>query len=188
MQNGFPTMVRISERTSEIRTKLNGGSGRGGVKGQDERQRTAPLTPPRPPREAMCAFQLTGVVAVIHGALKVVVEPAEEKLDRATLYNRIGVVKRHLCRPKVFVFSFVGGFCFCCCFCSSLIDQGPLSESRGGSLGSTSHLFGHLTSDHDSLFRLPDYSGRQGAPISLTVIYCCTRVALELPCMRTSCA
>ena len=49
----------------------------------------------------------------------------------ATLYNRVGVVKRHLCRSKVFVFSFVGGFCFCCCFCFLLIEQGPLSESPG---------------------------------------------------------
>jgi hypothetical protein len=30
----------------------------------------------------------------------------------ATLYNRIGVVKRHFNRPKVFSFSFVEGFEF----------------------------------------------------------------------------
>src|SRR6185312_17282475 len=68
MKERFPAMVRISERTFEIRTKLNGDSGRVGVKGQDERQSTAPLTPTRPPREAVRLFQLTGVQAVIHGA------------------------------------------------------------------------------------------------------------------------
>jgi len=39
--------------------------------------------------------------------------------------------------------------------CFLLIDQGPLSESCGARFGSTSHLFGHSTPDHDSLFRLP---------------------------------
>src|SRR5579859_1002029 len=68
MKERFPAMVRISERTFEIRTKLNGDSGRVGVKGRDERQSTAPLTPTRPPREAVRTFQLTGVQAVIHGA------------------------------------------------------------------------------------------------------------------------
>jgi hypothetical protein len=68
MKERFPAMVRISERTSEIRTYANGGSGRGGVKGQDERQKTAPLTPSRPPRKTVRVFQLTGVQAVIHGA------------------------------------------------------------------------------------------------------------------------
>ena len=67
-QDRFPAMVRISESTSEIRTKFNGGRGRGGVKGRDERQSTAPLTSPRPPREAARCLQLTGVNAVIHGA------------------------------------------------------------------------------------------------------------------------
>ena len=61
-------MVRISERTSEIRTHANGGSGRIGVKGQDERQSTAPLTPTRPLREPTRSFCLTAEEAVIHGA------------------------------------------------------------------------------------------------------------------------
>src|SRR5271165_7086547 len=61
-------MVRISERTSEIRTHANCESGRDGVKGQDERQSTAPLTPPRPPRELARSFCLTAEEAVIHGA------------------------------------------------------------------------------------------------------------------------
>src|SRR5271163_3953402 len=61
-------MVRISERTSEIRTHANGGSGRVGVKGQDERQTTAPLTPTRPLRELARSFCLTAEEAVIHGA------------------------------------------------------------------------------------------------------------------------
>ena len=68
MKDRFPAMVRISERTSEIRTHANGGSGRVGVKGQDERQSTAPLTPPRPLREPARSFCLTAEEAVIHGA------------------------------------------------------------------------------------------------------------------------
>ena len=61
-------MVRISERTFEIRTHVNGRSGRVGVKGRDERQSTAPLTPPRPQREFVRRFPLTAEEAVIHGA------------------------------------------------------------------------------------------------------------------------
>ena len=61
-------MVRISERTSEIRTHAHGGSGRIGVKDQDERQSTAPLTPTRPLREPARSFCLTAEEAVIHGA------------------------------------------------------------------------------------------------------------------------
>jgi hypothetical protein len=68
MKDRFPDMVRISERTSEIRTNHNGGSGRVGVKGQDERQSTAPLTPTRPQREPARSFCLTAEEAVIHGA------------------------------------------------------------------------------------------------------------------------
>ena len=71
MKDRFPAMVRISERTSEIRTHANGGSGRVGVKGQDERQSTAPLTPPRPLREPARSFCLTAEEAVIHGAPRV---------------------------------------------------------------------------------------------------------------------
>ncbi len=44
----FSAMERSSERTSDLRSQVDCGSGRSGVKGQDERQRTAPLTPPRP--------------------------------------------------------------------------------------------------------------------------------------------
>src|ERR1700690_1715882 len=67
----FPAMVRISERTSEIRTHAHGGSGRIGVKGQDKRQSTAPLTPTRPQRETARSFCLTAEEAVIHGAQSV---------------------------------------------------------------------------------------------------------------------
>ena len=68
MKDRFSAMVRISERTSEIRTHANGGSGRVGVKGRDERQNTAPLTPTRPQRELARSFCLTAEEAVIHGA------------------------------------------------------------------------------------------------------------------------
>jgi hypothetical protein len=56
----------------------------------------------------------------------------------ATLYNRVGVVKRHFDLPKVFLFPLVEGFGFgvalgvAFAFCSC--DQGPLSESCGGRL------------------------------------------------------
>jgi hypothetical protein len=45
-----------------------------------------------------------------------------------------------------------------------------------------------LTSDHDSLFELPDLLGEARRPISPTMNYSFTRVAHGLPCMRTSCA
>src|SRR5581483_692798 len=41
--------------------------GRDGVKGQDERQTTAPLTPPRPHRNRLRLFQLDRGDAVIQG-------------------------------------------------------------------------------------------------------------------------
>jgi hypothetical protein len=47
----FSGMERSSEKNSDLRSKFDCGSGRDGVKGQDERQSTAPLTPSRPPQE-----------------------------------------------------------------------------------------------------------------------------------------
>jgi hypothetical protein len=55
-----------------------------------------------------------------------------------TLYNRVGIVKRHVDPRRVLTFLFVEGFgfgvalgvAFALCSC----DQGPLSESCGGSL------------------------------------------------------
>src|ERR1035438_8834793 len=83
MKDRFSAMVRISERTSEIRTHANGASGRIGVKGQDERQSTAPLTPTRPLRELARCFCLTAEEAVIHGAHGI-----QGVNDRATCPNR----------------------------------------------------------------------------------------------------
>src|SRR5271165_4443356 len=77
-------MVRISERTSEIRTHANCESGRDGVKGQDERQSTAPLTPPRPQRELARSFCLTAEEAVIHGAQLSVAEWAPQPTSPPT--------------------------------------------------------------------------------------------------------
>ena len=45
----FSGMERSSEKNSDLRSQFDCGSGRDGVKGQDERQSTAPLTPSRPP-------------------------------------------------------------------------------------------------------------------------------------------
>ncbi len=42
----FSTMERSSEKNADLRSQLNRESVSGGVKGQDERQKKAPLTPP----------------------------------------------------------------------------------------------------------------------------------------------
>ena len=46
-----PVMGTSSEKTSELVPQYKGRSGRNGVKGPDERQQTAPLTPSRPQGE-----------------------------------------------------------------------------------------------------------------------------------------
>jgi hypothetical protein len=52
MEDGFSQYrTNLRKEYSSIRSQFNGGGGRDGVKGQDERQSTAPLTPPRPPEE-----------------------------------------------------------------------------------------------------------------------------------------
>src|SRR6516162_4015836 len=56
MQDGFSHMEQSSEKTSELCSQVDCRRGRDGVKGQDERQRTAPLTPSRPPQES-CALK-----------------------------------------------------------------------------------------------------------------------------------
>ena len=64
MQDGFLFIERSSEKTSELRSPVDCRRGQDGVKGQDERQRTAPLTPSRPPEEF---FALTEADTAIHG-------------------------------------------------------------------------------------------------------------------------
>jgi hypothetical protein len=60
-QNGFSTMERISEKNSDLRSPLNREGGQAGVKGPDERQTTAPLTPASPPKRFPTPFsQKTG--------------------------------------------------------------------------------------------------------------------------------
>jgi len=61
-----------------------------------------------------------------------------------------------------FDFPFVEGFDFGVAFDLCSFDQGPLSESRGGTWFHQPSIRS-LDSDHDSLFRLPNCSGRQGA-------------------------
>src|SRR6516162_9393554 len=58
MQDGFSHMEQSSEKTSELCSQVDCRSGQDGVKGQDERQRTAPLTPPRPLKENPCQKSL----------------------------------------------------------------------------------------------------------------------------------
>jgi len=108
----------------------------------------------------------------------------------ATIYNRVGVVKRHLGRRRFLSFPFVESFCFCSCCRSCLALIAPRLALRilRWKFGSTNHLSGHSSSDHDSLFELPGPSGKARRPISPTMSYFSTRVAHGLPCMRTSCA
>src|SRR6516162_6251008 len=54
----FSDMEQSSEKTSELCSQVDCRSGQDGVKGQDERQRTAPLTPPRPLKENPCQKSL----------------------------------------------------------------------------------------------------------------------------------
>src|SRR3974390_3289975 len=114
-----------------------------------------------------------------------------EGLDTwATIYNRVGVVKRHLGRRRFLSFPFVEGFCFCSgpCFCFSLMPPRLAFRILRWKFGSTNHLSGLTLADHDSLFELPGPSGKARRPISPTMSYFSTRVAHGLPCMRTSCA
>jgi len=60
-------MGRSSEKNSDLRPQLDSGRGRSGVKGQDERQSSAPLTPLPPLRGVLHKNRLTGPDAVIHG-------------------------------------------------------------------------------------------------------------------------
>jgi hypothetical protein len=64
---------------------------------------------------------------------------------------------------KVLGFPFVEGFAFDVAF--GFLAHRPRLAARilRWKAGSTNHLSGHGTSDHDSLFRLPDHSGRQDA-------------------------
>src|SRR3974377_1292382 len=127
-------------------------------------------------------------------------------LARATLYNRVGVVKRHVYLRRFLSFPFVESFwfgsclslffplvesfcfCSCLCFCLALIAPRLALRILRWKFGSTNHLSGLTLADHDSLFELPGPSGKARRPISPTMNYCSTRVAHGLPCMRTSCA
>ena len=75
----------------------------------------------------------------------------------ATLYNRVGVVKRHVDQRRVLVFPFVEGFGVALGWLLLLMRPRPTFRIVRWKLGSTNHLSGHGRSDHDSLFRLPDF-------------------------------
>jgi hypothetical protein len=79
----------------------------------------------------------------------------------ATLYNRVGVVKRHLDPRRVLTFPFVEGFGVALGVAVALLMRPrPAFRILRWTFGSTNHLSGHSTSDHDSLFRLPILSVR----------------------------
>src|SRR5579859_7327164 len=59
----FSTMERSSEKNSDLRSPSKCEAVSGGVKGQDERHRTAPLTPPL---TATPSYALTQADVVIH--------------------------------------------------------------------------------------------------------------------------
>src|SRR5882757_361372 len=67
----FSTKEQSTEKTSVLCSQLDCHRGRNGVKGQDERRTTAPLTPSRPLPESFCLrsrkSDLTEADVVIHG-------------------------------------------------------------------------------------------------------------------------
>ncbi|MDX6457031.1 MAG: hypothetical protein QOE55_728 [Acidobacteriaceae bacterium] len=90
----FSTKEQSTEKTSVLCSQLDCHRGRNGVKGQDERRTTAPLTPSRPLPESFCLrsrkSDLTEADVVIHGLSSVV--PAGLNLqfaDPHTLSNAV---------------------------------------------------------------------------------------------------
>jgi hypothetical protein len=55
-QDGFSMMERSSEKNSDLRSRVNCEGVETGVKGRDERQRTAPLTPVSTPKRFFALF------------------------------------------------------------------------------------------------------------------------------------
>jgi hypothetical protein len=55
-QDGLSNMERSSEKNSDLRSRVNCESVQTGVKGQDERQKTAPLTPLSTPMRFFALF------------------------------------------------------------------------------------------------------------------------------------
>src|SRR5436853_6878544 len=81
----------------------------------------------------------------------------------ATLYEGVGSVKRHFgCTSHEGSFfsspERIFSLSFSCCISTKARFVNPAVET-----GSTNHLFGHRTSDHDSFFRRRDRSREQGA-------------------------
>jgi len=81
----------------------------------------------------------------------------------ATLYEGVGSVKRHFgCTSREGSFfsspERIFSLSFSCCISTKARFVNPAVET-----GSTNHLFGHRTSDHDSFFRRRDRSREQGA-------------------------
>jgi hypothetical protein len=78
----------------------------------------------------------------------------------ATLYDGVGSVKRHFdCTSRWARFFFLpDGIFSLSCISTKARFVNPAVET-----GSTNHLFGHRTSDHDSFFRRRDRSREQGA-------------------------
>jgi hypothetical protein len=55
-QDGLSNMERSSEKNSDLRSRVNCEGVQTGVKGQDERQKTAPLTPLSTPMRFFALF------------------------------------------------------------------------------------------------------------------------------------
>src|ERR1039458_884802 len=73
-QDGFSMMERSSEKNSDLRSRVNCEGVETGVKGRDERQKTAPLTPVSTPKRFFALFSrkrlkksVDNADAVIHG-------------------------------------------------------------------------------------------------------------------------
>ena len=121
---------------------------------------------------------------------------SERPKGRATLYNRVDVVKRHVECPRFarlskrrriswFCSYFLGSFCSCSCFCSwrpTLAWQNHPVDAR-----STNHLFGLQLPTMIRCSVSPTLRGGKALNQPSDGLSS-TRVAHELPCMRTSCA
>jgi hypothetical protein len=128
------------------------------------------------------AHEHPSLISPDHGAPSITVSA----LSRDTSSAPVAIPRLASVLASGFAFPLVEGFGVAFVFCS--FDQGSLFRIVQWKTGSTNHLSGHLTSDHDSLFELPDFLGEARRPIRPTMSYWPTRVPLGLPCMRTSCA
>jgi hypothetical protein len=130
------------------------------------------------------AHEHPSLISPDHGAPSITVSA----LSRDTSSAPVAIPRLASVLASGFAFPLVEGFGFGVAFVFLLIRPRLAFRIVRWKTGSTNHLSGHLTSDHDSWFELADFLGEARRPISPTMNYSFTRVAHGLPCMRTSCA